>query len=71
MELNPGFDGKLTGMGWNSTPKIENGVVTCIGFGTEKVTDISPVRALPGLVDLNASWGRVAASWPISRRWKA
>ena len=44
-ELNPGFDGKVTGME-TGTPKIENGVVTEIGFITDNVTDISPVRAL-------------------------
>jgi serine/threonine protein kinase len=55
--LNPGFDGKLTG--WeqfgrlNSTsPKIENGKVTEFGFLADNVTDISPVRALPGLKKL-------------------
>ena len=41
-ELNPGFDGKVT-------PRIENGVVTGLEFLTDNVTDISPVRALPGL----------------------
>ena len=38
-ELNPGFDGKVT-------HKIEGGVVTELSFVTDKVTDISPVRAL-------------------------
>ena len=37
MELNPGFDGKVT-------PKIEGGVVTSFEFVTDDVTDISPVR---------------------------
>lgn len=53
-ELNPGFDGKVTG--WeqfgripNNTPQIENGKVTEFGFLIDNVTDISPVRALPGL----------------------
>ena len=41
-ERNPGFDGKVT-------PKIEDGVVTELQFLTDNVTDISPVRALPGL----------------------
>ena len=38
VELNPGFDGKVT-------PMIENGVVTELQFVTDNVTDISPVRA--------------------------
>ena len=49
MELNPGFDGKLTGWYREGTPKIEKGVVTEFGFSTDNVTDISPVRALAGL----------------------
>lgn len=58
MELNSGFDGTVAGFpsGWTigkSTPKIENGVVTEIGFVTDNVTDISPVRAL---VELKAFW---------------
>jgi hypothetical protein len=44
MELNPGFDGKLTGTD-SKTPFIENGFVTRLGFDTDHVTDISPVRA--------------------------
>jgi len=34
------------------TPAVENGVVTLIGFLTDNVTDISPVRALVGLKTL-------------------
>ncbi len=41
-ELNPGFDGKVT-------PYVENGVVKSLGFVTDNVTDISPVRALSQL----------------------
>jgi len=53
-ELNPGFDGTLLGV-WNSpTPTIEQGVVTGLGFSTDNVTDISPVRALEGLSYLGA-----------------
>ena len=32
MELNPGFDGKVTGHDGKGTPKIENGVVTEVGI---------------------------------------
>lgn len=39
VELNQGFDGKVT-------PTIENGVVTGLQFLTENVPHISPVRAL-------------------------
>jgi formylglycine-generating enzyme required for sulfatase activity/serine/threonine protein kinase/Leucine-rich repeat (LRR) protein len=49
MELNPGFDGKLTGWGHKGTPRIENGVVNLLSFVSEHVADISPVRALVGL----------------------
>jgi Leucine-rich repeat (LRR) protein len=52
MELNPRFDGKLTGSTGNEEPKVEDGVVTSIGFLTKDVTDISPVRALVGLKTL-------------------
>src|SRR5581483_8410848 len=38
-DLNPGFDGKVT-------HKIDDGVVTELGFVTDKVTDISPVQIL-------------------------
>jgi serine/threonine protein kinase/Leucine-rich repeat (LRR) protein len=49
VELNPGFDGKLTDSSGNDMPKIENRVVTELGFAADKVSDISPVRALSGL----------------------
>ena len=62
MELNPGFNGKVTGYTGNGTPKIENGVVTQFGFdndnGTRNVTDISPLRALGGL---NSLWCGLAS----------
>jgi Leucine-rich repeat (LRR) protein len=48
-ELNPGFDGKLTGWFNGANPVIESGVVIEFGFFTDHVTDISPVRALTGL----------------------
>jgi Leucine-rich repeat (LRR) protein len=47
-ELNPGFDGKVV-------PVIENGVVTELRFSADNVMDISPVRALAGLRDLDCS----------------
>ena len=45
-ELNPGYDGKVT-------TKIENGVVTELTIVTDRVTDISPVRPLVKLTNLN------------------
>lgn len=41
--LNPAFDGKMT---YNL---LDDGVVGTLAFPTDNVTDISPVRALPGL----------------------
>ncbi len=55
MELNPGFDGKVMDGGGRGAPKVENGVVTEFGFYSAKVTDISPVRALSGLMTLKCS----------------
>jgi len=48
VELNPGFDGKVT-------PTIDGGAVTGLQFTTENVTDISPVRVLVGLQHLDCS----------------
>jgi len=52
-ELNPGvltppFDGKVT-------PVITEGVVTTLKFVTDCVSDISPVRALTGLQELDCN----------------
>ena len=60
MELNPGFDGKVTGTDRKGPPKIRSGVVTELAFSTDNVTDISPVRALLGLKELNCSGSRTA-----------
>jgi len=53
MELNSGFDGTITDHDGTELPKIENGVITGIGIVTDSVTDISPIRALKGLVMLS------------------
>jgi hypothetical protein len=45
--LNPGFDPGTV------TPTIESGVVTGLQFPTDKVTDISPIQALPRLQRLS------------------
>jgi Leucine-rich repeat (LRR) protein len=55
MELNPGFDGKVTGYDGKGLPKIENGAVREFGLFTDNVMDISPVRALVILKSLNCS----------------
>jgi hypothetical protein len=41
-ELNPEYDGRVTS-------RIDRGVVTELGLTSNRVTDLSPVRALPGL----------------------
>ncbi len=52
VELNPGFDGKVT-------HQIADGVVTHFKFFTDDVTDVSPVRALAGLWKLDINSHRV------------
>jgi len=49
IELNPGFDGKVTGPNLSGVPKIANDVVTEIEFIGDNVSDISPVRAFVAL----------------------
>ena len=51
-ELNPGFDG-------STTHAVAEGVVYRLEFSSEDVSDLSPVRALPGLTYLNCSGGPV------------
>ncbi len=52
VELNPAFDGKLMGFHYDGKhpPFIENGVIRDLGFCADNVHDISPIRALTGLV---------------------
>jgi formylglycine-generating enzyme required for sulfatase activity len=69
-ELNPGFDGKVTDANGRGTPLIENGVVKGLGFSTDNVIDISPVRALAGLKSLQCDGsgvgkGKLAALSPL------
>lgn len=52
-ELNPGFDGKLTGWGGDGAPAVVDGVVTGCGIVSGAVVDLSPLRALGGLKMLN------------------
>jgi tRNA A-37 threonylcarbamoyl transferase component Bud32/Leucine-rich repeat (LRR) protein len=47
-ELNPGFDGTVNRI-------IDDGAVTELRFTSDKVTDLSPVRGIPGLKRLNCS----------------
>jgi serine/threonine protein kinase len=57
MELNPGFDGELTLFEGKSPPKIEDGKVTELGFASEQVFDLSPLRALAHLKALSCRGG--------------
>ncbi len=59
-ELNRGFDGKVT-------PIIEGGVVTGATFSSDSVTDLAPLRALPGLKSLscNGKASKLADLWPL------
>jgi serine/threonine-protein kinase len=68
IELNPGFDGKLTGFETASgkgSPKIENGVVTGIGLSTLTVLDLSPLRVFVGLNDLDCNGGALTELSPL------
>ncbi len=56
---NPKFDGKVT-------PTFENGVVTGLQFSADGVTDITPVRALPGLKSLNCSEAEGRGAAPLA-----
>jgi len=55
MELNPGFDGTVTASDGKGAPRVENGAVTDLKFTTNNVTDISPIRALVSLKQLDCS----------------
>ncbi|MBS0208815.1 MAG: protein kinase [Planctomycetes bacterium] len=55
MELNPGFDGQFTPAAWMAAFTIKSGVVIGLSFSSDNVTDISPVLALPGLINLDCS----------------
>src|SRR5262249_17110039 len=44
-ELNPFFDGPVT-------PTVEKGVVVGLGASAQQLTNLAPVRGLPGLRDL-------------------
>jgi eukaryotic-like serine/threonine-protein kinase len=57
-ERNPGFDG-------NVFCKIEDGVVTGLELHGKAVTDLSPLRALPGLRWFNCGGTRVADLSPL------
>jgi hypothetical protein len=57
MELNPGFHWALSDFDTKAPPKIEDGIVTELGFWADAVTDLSPVRALAGLKSLSCYGG--------------
>ena len=52
MELNPGFDGRLAGFGGRAKPITVKGKAIELEFSTDKVDDLSPLRALTGLKHL-------------------
>lgn len=54
-ELNPGFDGRVTDSSGKGKPKIVDGIVRELNFETDRVANISPVRALTGLTRLHCS----------------
>jgi hypothetical protein len=63
-ELNPGYNGTVVNDSNSGPPIIQNGVVDSFGFYTDHISDISPVRALPGLRKLlvwsdGGGWGNV------------
>jgi Leucine-rich repeat (LRR) protein len=62
MELNPGFDGKLTGYEGKGMPSIDQGMVTGIWFFSDQITNIAPVRGLKGLQELSCPGSKVAKS---------
>jgi hypothetical protein len=56
MELNPGFDGKLSKSWFESSPPVvQDGNVVELQVCTDKVADLSPIRALSELRQLNCS----------------
>ena len=59
MELNPGFDGKVTDGIRKARPKSSRASSWKWDFITDNVTDISPVRALVGLKVLNCNGSTV------------
>lgn len=65
-ELNPNFDGKLTGFDGSGPPKIEDGVITELGFRTSQARDIAPVKALLDLRALNIDGDWSAADGKVS-----
>ena len=65
VELNPGFDGKLMGYHSAPTPVIRNGVITEIGFETDAIVDVSPLRALAGATWLTCQSRNLADLRPI------
>ncbi len=64
MELNPGFDGKLSNpnIGQESSPPlVQNGDVVELEIITDKVADLSPIRALSELRRLHCTFTQATA----------
>ncbi len=71
VELNPGFDGKITAPDFKSPPVVEDGIVSEMAFSAEKVLDISPVRAFSKLrvlvcAHIGAGIGKLTDLSPLS-----
>lgn len=66
MELNPGFDGKVSEYKRNLPPKFVGGVVSEYGFNATNVTDLSPVRASRGMKALRCSTAPGPRRGPLS-----
>ena len=52
VELNPGFDGKLTNLESSGPPPVEDGMIKHVRFSADHVKDLLPVRAFNGLRSL-------------------
>jgi len=65
MELNPGFDGKLTGIDGTGRPKVENDAVTELRYTSDSVIDISPVRAFTRLKALYCGGTKLSDLSPL------
>ncbi len=66
MKLNPEFDGKLSGNFWDesSPPVVQDGNVVEVVIFTDKVPDLSPIRAFAELKHFQ-SWARNDSAQPL------
>lgn len=71
MELNPGFDGKISNPGDESSPPvIQDGNVVELQIFTDKIADLSPIRATPiNTIALRFSTENSAATRSVAVTW--